>query len=101
MKPMLRTSNAQELVFENPSRSARSRSPGLRSRLKCATAGGRGIGRSDTLWCVHLSEYAFWPENGESKAETLAGILQAVPSLPGTMFVIESTANGFEDFKSR
>ena len=101
MKPMLRTSNAQELVFENPSRSARSRSPGLRSRLKCATAGGRGIGRSDTLRCVHLSEYAFWPENGESKAETLAGILQAVPSLPGTMVVIESTANGFEDFKSR
>ena len=100
VKPMLRASNAQELVFENPSklRSEREARPGLRSRIRCATAGGRGIGRSDTLQCVHLSEYAFWPDG---KASTLAGILQAVPSLPGTMVVIESTANGFEDFKER
>lgn len=76
VKPMLRTSNAQELVFENPSRASRGALPGLRSRFRCATAGGRGIGRSDTLQCVHLSEYAFWPEGGESKAATLAGILQ-------------------------
>lgn len=101
IKPMLKASNAQELVFENPSRTSRTVLPGLRSRFRCATAGGRGIGRSDTLQCVHLSEYAFWPEGGESKAATLAGILQAVPSAPGTMVVIESTANGFEDFKER
>ena len=103
VKPMLRTSNAQELVFENPSklRSEREARPGLRSRIRCATAGGRGIGRSDTLQCVHLSEYAFWPDGADGKASTLAGILQAVPSLPGTMVVIESTANGFEDFKER
>lgn len=103
VKPMLRASNAQELVFENPSklRSEREARPGLRSRIRCATAGGRGIGRSDTLQCVHISEYAFWPEGADGKASTLAGILQAVPSLPGTMVVIESTANGFEDFKDR
>ena len=101
VKPMLRTSNAQELVFENPSRASRGALPGLRSRFRCATAGGRGIGRSDTLQCVHLSEYAFWPDGADGKASTLAGILQAVPSLPGTMVVIESTANGFEDFKER
>ena len=101
VKPMLRTSNAQELVFENPSRASRGALPGLRSRFRCATAGGRGIGRSDTLQCVHLSEYAFWPEGGESKAATLAGILQAVPSRPGTMVIMESTANGCEDFKDR
>lgn len=103
MKPMMRSSNAQELVFENPSklRSEREARPGLRSRIRCATAGGRGIGRSDTLQCVHLSEYAFWPDGADGKASTLAGILQAVPSLPGTMVVIESTANGFEDFKER
>lgn len=103
VKPMLRASNAQELVFENPSklRSEREERPGLRSRIRCATAGGRGIGRSDTLQCVHLSEYAFWPDGADGKASTLAGILQAVPSLPGTMVVIESTANGFEDFKER
>ena len=103
VKPMLRTSNAQELVFENPTRSAKEKAqrPGLRSRLRCATAGGRGIGRSDTLQCVHLSEYAFWPEGADGKAATLTGILQAVPSMPGTMVVIESTANGYEDFKER
>ena len=103
VKPMLRASNAQELVFENPSklRSEREARPGLRSRIRCATAGGRGIGRSDTLQCVHLSEYAFWPDGADGKASTLAGILQAVPSLPGTMVVIESTANGFENFKER
>ena len=103
VKPMLRASNAQELVFENPSKlsSEREARPGLRSRIRCATAGGRGIGRSDTLQCVHLSEYAFWPDGADGKASTLAGILQAVPSLPGTMVVIESTANGFEDFKER
>ena len=103
VKPMLRASNAQELVFENPSklRSEREARPGLRARIRCATAGGRGIGRSDTLQCVHLSEYAFWPDGADGKASTLAGILQAVPSLPGTMVVIESTANGFEDFKER
>ena len=101
VKPMVRAANAQELVFENPSRSERSARPGLRSRLRCATAGGRGIGRSDTLQMVHLSEYAFWPEGAEGKADTLSGILQAVPALPGTMVVIESTANGCEDFKER
>lgn len=103
IRPMLRTSNAQELVFENPTKSPREkeRRPGLRSRLRCATAGGKGIGRSDTLQCVHLSEYAFWPEGADGKAATLTGILQAVPSTPGTMVVIESTANGYEDFKER
>ena len=100
LKPMVKGSNSQELVFENPSRS-KGNSPGLRSRLRCATAGGKGIGRSDTLQYVHLSEYAFWPEGTEGKAATIAGILQAVPSLPGTMVVIESTANGYEDFKER
>ena len=103
IKPMLRASNAQELVFENPTRSAREKAerPGLRSRIRCATAGGKGIGRSDTLQCVHLSEYAFWPEGADGKAATLTGILQAVPSTPGSMVIIESTANGYEDFKER
>jgi len=103
IRPMLKASNAQELIFENPTRSPKEKAerPGLRSRLRCATAGGKGIGRSDTLQCVHLSEYAFWPEGPDGKAATLTGILQAVPAMPGTMVVIESTANGYEDFKER
>lgn len=103
IKPMLRSVTAQELVFENPSRirAERVARPGLRSRIRCATAGGKGIGRSDTLQLVHLSEYAFWPDGADGKANTMAGILQAVPSTPGTMVIIESTANGYDDFKER
>lgn len=98
LRPMVKSSNAQEIRFENPDRNqerVRNR-PGLRSSIRCVTAGGRGIGRSDTLQNVHCSEYAFWP--GDKKA-TLLGVLQAVPNSPDTMVVIESTANGFDEFK--
>lgn len=97
VRPMLRNSNARELRFENPTRDPeeKKRLPGLRSRIRCVTAGGKGIGRSYTLRNVHLSEFAFW--EGDKK-EILTGILQAVPSSPGTMVIIESTANGFNEF---
>lgn len=93
LRPARRASNAKELIFDAPSRSSQK---GLNSRLKCATAGGEGVGRSDTFSNVHISEFAFW---GGRKMETLNGLLQSVPSAPGTMVVIESTANGFDEFK--
>lgn len=98
IQPMKKNSNAQELVFENPSRDPKKKraEPGLRSRIRCATAGGRGIGRSYTVKNVHLSEFSFWPGR---KRVTYAGIMQAVPDRPDTMVVIESTANGFDEFK--
>ncbi len=97
LKPMRQASNAQELVFDNPDKNEarRRKHPGLHSRIRCQTAGGGGIGRSDTLQLVHLSELAFWPGD---KAETMLGILQAVPAEPGTLVVIESTANGYDEF---
>ena len=100
IQPMKKASNAQEMLFENPTRDVSEKAvrPGLRSKIRCATAGGKSIGRSSTLKNVHLSEYAFWPGDKES---TLLGIMQAVPNLPGTMVIIESTANGFDAFKSR
>ena len=98
VRPMLKNSNAKELIFENPTKNAREkeRKPGLRSRIKCATAGGQGVGRSDTLTNVHASELAFWPGD---IAETLAGLMQAVPNTPESLVIIESTANGFNFFK--
>lgn len=90
MKPSLKASNAKELVFDNDN------GTGLKSKFKCMTAGGKGVGRSDTFNNLHISEYAFWP--GDKKT-TLIGLLQAVPNLPNTMIIIESTANGYEDFK--
>lgn len=97
-QPMRKNSNAKELVFENPAKDARAkrRRPGLRSSIRCQTAGKGGVGRSDTLTNVHISEYAFWPKN---KNELLLGIMQAVPDEPDTMVVIESTANGYDHFK--
>ena len=97
IKPLLRGSNARELHFDTPAR-YKGDSPGLGSRIRCATAGGQGIGRSHTLKALHLSEFAFWPGD---KAATLLGLLQAVPDEKGTFIVIESTANGFDEFKKR
>ncbi len=98
IRPMLRASNAKELIFENPTKNQREkkRNPGLKSKIKCTTAGGKGVGRSDTLTYVHASEVAFWP--GDIK-EILTGLLQAVPDTPESMVIIESTANGFNEFK--
>lgn len=95
LKPQIRSSNAQELVFDVPAK-APPGAKGLGSRIRCATAGGSGVGRSYTLQCVHMSEFAFWPGN---KRETFAGIMSAVPDEPGTMVIVESTANGFDEFK--
>jgi len=90
LKPELKASNAKELIFNN------STGTGLNSAIKCMTAGNTSIGRSDTFQNLHISEYAFW--EGDKKA-TLAGLLQAVPYDVNTMVIIESTANGYEDFK--
>lgn len=90
IKPEQKKSNAKELVFNN------SEGTGLDSKIKCMTAGGKGIGRSDTFTALHLSELAFWEGN---KKETMTGLLQAVPNTPDSMIIIESTANGYEYFK--
>lgn len=90
MKPSVKRSNAQELIFDNDE------GTGLKSKIKCMTAGTSGVGRSDTFDNLHLSELAFW--EGDVTA-TLTGLMQAVPNLPDTMIIIESTANGYEKFK--
>lgn len=95
VKPMRRASNARELVFAAP-RNAPEGTKGMESSIRVATAGGHGVGRSFTLRVVHLSEFAFWPGK---KMDTLNGIMQAVPDEAGTMVFVESTANGFDQFK--
>lgn len=90
IRPNKKKSNAKELVFDN------SDGTGLNSKIKCMTAGGKGVGRSDTFTNLHLSEFAFW--EGDKKA-TLVGLLQAVPNTPDTIVIIETTANGYDYFK--
>lgn len=95
VKPLRKASNGRELEFAAPT-NAPPGTLGLNSSIRVATAGGRGIGRSFTFQNAHLSEFAFWPGN---KNETLTGVMQAVPNEPETMVFIESTANGYDQFK--
>ncbi|GIQ62145.1 hypothetical protein PACILC2_07130 [Paenibacillus cisolokensis] len=92
LKPMRKSSNAKELVFENPTKDPieKQQNPGLRSRIKIASANNLGAGRSATIHNLHASEVAFW-RDGQT---LMLGLLQAVPNTPNTMVILESTANG-------
>ena len=89
LRPAVAANNARELAFSGAG-------GGLGGSIRVMTAGGAGIGRSDTFQNLHISELAFWPGD---KRLTLAGAMQAVPDRPDTMVIIESTANGFDEFK--
>lgn len=92
LKPMKKSSNAKEVVFENPTLDQQEKlnNPGLRSRIKIATANNLGAGRSATIHNLHASEVAFW-RDGKT---IMLGLMQAVPNTPNTMVILESTANG-------
>lgn len=92
LKPMKKSSNAKEVVFENPTLDPKEKqnNPGLRSRIKIATANNMGAGRSSTTHNLHASEVAFW-RDGKT---IMLGLMQAVPNTPNTMVILESTANG-------
>jgi hypothetical protein len=81
VRPSTGASNANELLFDV-----------LESGYKVGTAGSKGTGRSSTLQFFHGSEVAYWP----NAATHMAGVLQAVPDLPGTEVILESTSNGPE-----
>lgn len=83
LKPVTGATNSTELEF-----------PVMDSGYKVGTAGSANVGRSDTIQLFHGSEVAFWP-----KAEDHAsGILEAVPTEPGTEILLESTTNGLGNF---
>jgi hypothetical protein len=73
-------SSKKEIVFAAPHRSS----------VTVKTAGSKGLKRGSTLNYVHISEVAFYPD----PQRTLLSLLQAVPEQPGTLVVMESTANG-------
>ena len=95
VRPQVAASNGYQIVFDRPPKS-KSKVAGLDSRIEIATAGGSGIGRGSTIQYAHLSEYAFWPGDPN---ENFVALMQAVPDDPETIVVIESTANGWNDFK--
>jgi len=97
LKPMRKASNSQELVFGNPSRDpeAAGRQPGLRSRIRCVTAGSKGAGRGFSFSNVHGSEVAFWP----NFKQTHVAVMQTVPDDSDSCVIYETTANGLGEFK--
>jgi hypothetical protein len=62
----------------------------LESSYELGTAKNPDSGRGFTAQLFHGSEVAFWP----FADQILAGVMQAVPDLPGTEVILESTANG-------
>ncbi|MCI1776564.1 MULTISPECIES: DNA packaging protein [Paenibacillus] len=99
IQPMSRKNNAKKLTFENPAiRTAdRRKNPGLKSKITVQTAESRVLARSDTIHYLHASEVAFWP--AKKKKRHLLSLLAALSKEPGSIGVIESTANGMEEFK--
>lgn len=83
VKPQVTTSNAKELIFGL-----------LDSGYKLGTAENKAVGRSATIQLLHASEVAFWNNAGDHAK----GIMQAVPSAPGTEIIMESTANGVGNY---
>lgn len=82
LKPTEKYNNRKEFHFEK-----------LNSRWRVATAGGKGVGRSKTLNFFHGSEAAFW----DKLREILTGLNPALTK--DSIQVLESTANGFNEFK--
>ena len=100
VKPLKQASNATELIFNEPTH-YKGDTKGINSKIKVQTAGKAGIGRSDTFHYVHLSEFGFWEgSDTNSPDKQLTGILQSVPDSLDTWVIIESTANGMNEFKT-
>jgi hypothetical protein len=69
--------------------------PGFNSSLRVDTAGDVEGGRGQTFFDLHCSEAAFWKD----MARKMLSLLSAVPDTPDTMVVVESSPNGFNEFK--
>jgi len=65
------------------------------SRYFVDTAGEFQAGRGGTYRLVHGSEVAFWPQI----MLKLTALMAAVPDDPESLIALESTANGFNEFK--
>lgn len=89
-RPMKKYDNKTQLTFENPDELTKRFDPGLRSKIRIATANKVRIGRGINLHFFHGSEVSYWADADK----LMLAVMQAVPALPNTMVIIESTANG-------
>jgi hypothetical protein len=91
LKPQVKASNAKTLIFDTPD------GKGLDSTIKCMTASGDTVGASATFTMLHMSEFALWQGDKKSMYSTL---MQSVPKTRNSMVIIESTARGYDEFKT-
>lgn len=90
IRPMIDKNNGDEIFFDNPDKSQRTKRPGLVSGFKSETAQDPNAGRSGTRKWAHLTEHAFYPY----ALEIDEGVQNSIPLAPGTRIFKESTANG-------
>lgn len=83
VKPAYSANNSNELFFDK-----------LDSSYKTGTAKSKGEGRGSTIQLFHGSEVAFW----QHAEDHLTGIMQAIPNEDGTEVILESTANGENNY---
>jgi len=83
IKPCVSTANAESLLFDR-----------LDSGYIVTVATGQGTGRSATAQLLHASETAFWTD----LPLQMAALMQTVADIDGTEIILESTANGYNDF---
>ncbi|NKQ20677.1 DNA packaging protein [Brevibacillus laterosporus] len=97
-KPMRKRNNSRKLSFENPTslETQRKKNPGLKSEITVDSAEASVLARSGTIHFLHVSELAFWPESKKSKH--MLALLQSLSDAPGTLCIIESTANGYGEY---
>lgn len=89
LRPLTENSNRRELRFGNPNKKSRDAEPGLQSGLRITSADAKDPGRGGTYHFVHASEVAYW-----DKDDAWQAVGTALTRAPGTIGIMESTANG-------
>lgn len=83
--PKINLNNRDELSLDND------------SRIVVATAQGEDSFRGNTFQLIHFSEMAFYPENKQE--EIIGASLPALAKNPDSAIIIESTANGLNEYQ--
>lgn len=89
--PEVLASNELAIRFDTDRKQKSLGRRGLNSHLMLETAEGSGVATGTTIQAAHLSETSKWP-----RPEIMAGVGIALSKTPGSIGVIESTAEGYD-----
>jgi hypothetical protein len=80
----------EQIPLESYRRKGLEFSPPHGGTISIGTAGTDTTGRGGTTMYLHCSEVAYYPDS----QNLMASLLNSVPDVPGSMVILESTANG-------